>query len=212
MKIDRSPFLPTFVAVLSAALFGGAAIAQTRSTTDGPALSPLDSTGVNFAEWQDTNTPGDNLGNHTAVLPLNMNAMAILAASSISASGEIRTTTRVTAAEHWSGVYFHTSDRRLKTDIAALAGLPVVTRLIPVAYRMKADGRPAMGFVAQDVAAEFPDLVATDPATGIMSVEYDQIIAPLVAAVQELEARVLTLEAEVARLRDAPRLIEAAAP
>ena len=182
-------------ALLGALLTAAPALAETStSRSDGSELQGMSPTGV--TTYYDTVAPpGDNLGNHTATGPL------LMAGNNVSG---------INAA--FASVYFHTSDRRLKTDITALRGLPVVARLIPVAYRMKADGRPAMGFVAQDVAAEFPDLVATDPATGIMSVEYDQIIAPLVAAVQELEARVLTLEAEVARLRDAPRLIEAAAP
>ena len=181
-------------ALLGALLTAAPALAETStSRNDGSELQGLERTGVSSTQYEAA--PGDNLGNHTATGPLLMVGNNV---SGINAA--------------FASVYFHTSDRRLKTDITALRGLPVVARLIPVAYRMKADGRPAMGFVAQDVAAEFPDLVATDPATGIMSVEYDQIIAPLVAAVQELEARVLTLEAEVARLRDAPRLIEAAAP
>ena len=181
-------------ALLGALLTAAPALAETStSRNDGSELQGMSPTGVSSTQYEAA--PGDNLGNHTATGPLLMVGNNV---SGINAA--------------FASVYFHTSDRRLKTDITALRGLPVVARLIPVAYRMKADGRPAMGFVAQDVAAEFPDLVATDPATGIMSVEYDQIIAPLVAAVQELEARVLTLEAEVARLRDAPRLIEAAAP
>ncbi len=181
-------------ALIGALLTAAPALAETStSRSDGSELQGMSPTGVLSTQYEAA--PGDNLGNHTAIDTLQM------AGNNVSG---------INAA--FASVYFHTSDRRLKTDITALRGLPVVARLIPVAYRMKADGRPAMGFVAQDVAAEFPDLVATDPATGIMSVEYDQIIAPLVAAVQELEARVLTLEAEVARLRDAPRLIEAAAP
>jgi len=174
-------------ALLGALLTAAPALAETStSRNDGSELQGMSPTGV--TTYYDT-------VDHTATRTLEMEGNNVRGINAAFAS-----------------VYFHTSDRRLKTDITALRGLPVVARLIPVAYRMKADGRPAMGFVAQDVAAEFPDLVATDPATGIMSVEYDQIIAPLVAAVQELEARVLTLEAEVARLRDAPRLIEAAAP
>ena len=183
------------IALIAALAAAAPALSETSTArSDGSELQGLAPTGVT-SYYETVTPPGDNLGNHTAIGTLMMGSNNI---SGINAA--------------FASVYFHTSDRRLKTDIVPLEGLGVVARLIPVSYRMKADGRPAMGFVAQDVAAEFPDLVATDPATGIMSVEYDQIVAPLVAAVQELEARVLTLEAELARLRDAPRLIEAAAP
>ena len=179
------------IALIGALSAAAPALSGTSTArSDGSELQGLAPTGVT-SYYETVTPPGDNLGNHTATGTLSMGSNNI---SGINAA--------------FATVYFHTSDRRLKTDIVPLEGLGVVARLIPVSYRMKADGRPAMGFVAQDVAAEFPDLVATDPATGIMSVEYDQIIAPLVAAVQELEARVLTLEAEVARLRDAPRLID----
>jgi len=184
------------IALIGALAAAAPALSETSTArSDGSELQGLAPTGVTSYYVADPPPPGDNLGNHTATGTLSMGSNNI---SGINAA--------------FATVYFHTSDRRLKTDIVPLEGLGVVARLIPVSYRMKADGRPAMGFVAQDVAAEFPDLVATDPMTGIMSVEYDQIVAPLVAAVQELEARVLTLEAELARLRDAPRLIEAAAP
>jgi hypothetical protein len=183
------------IALIGALAAATPALSETSTArSDGSELQGLAPTGVT-SYYETVTPPGDNLGNHTAIGTLMMGSNNI---SGINAA--------------FASVYFHTSDRRLKTEIVPLEGLGVVARLIPVSYRMKADGRPAMGFVAQDVAAEFPDLVATDPMTGIMSVEYDQIVAPLVAAVQELEARVLTLEAELARLRDAPRLIEAAAP
>ncbi len=182
------------IALIGALAAAAPALSETSTArSDGSELQGLAPTGVT-SYYETVTPPGDNLGNHTAIGTLMMGSNNI---SGINAA--------------FASVYFHTSDRRLKTEIVPLEGLGVVARLIPVSYRMKADGRPAMGFVAQDVAAEFPDLVATDPATGIMSVEYDQIVAPLVAAVQELEARVLTLEAELARLRDSPRLIEAAA-
>ncbi|MFZ9133328.1 MAG: tail fiber domain-containing protein [Gemmobacter sp.] len=183
------------IALIGALAAAAPALSETSTArSDGSELQGLAPTGVT-SYYETVTPPGDNLGNHTAIGTLMMGSNNI---SGINAA--------------FASVYFHTSDRRLKTEIVPLEGLGVVARLIPVSYRMKADGRPAMGFVAQDVAAEFPDLVATDPMTGIMSVEYDQIVAPLVAAVQERAARGLTLAAELARLRDAPRLIEAAAP
>jgi len=47
--------------------------------------------------------------------------------------------------------------------------------------------------IAQETARVLPNLVDTD-ANGIMSVDYIQLIAPLIASVQELDARVRELE------------------
>lgn|SRR5215472_679832 len=88
------------------------------------------------------------------------------------------------------------SDRRLKRDIAALPSMTAaIDRLKPVAFEMKArPGVKELGFVAQDVERVFPELVSSQNDT--LELSYDGLIAPLVKAVQELNARVKTLEAK----------------
>ena len=57
-----------------------------------------------------------------------------------------------------------------------------------------------MGVITQDVEKVFPDLVTTDE-QGRKMVHYEGLIAPLIEAVKELDARVSELE-EQARNKD----------
>ena len=60
----------------------------------------------------------------------------------------------------------------------------------------EAKEQPGMGVIAQDVEKVFPALVSTDE-QGRKQVEYTGLIAPLIEAVKELDARVRALEARV---------------
>jgi hypothetical protein len=57
--------------------------------------------------------------------------------------------------------------------------------------------QPGMGVIAQDVERVFPDLVETDPETGVKRVAYYGLIGPLIEAVKELDDRVRALEARL---------------
>jgi hypothetical protein len=116
----------------------------------------------------------------------------------------------------WSAVWaatgtIQTSDARQKTDIAASdLGLAFIEALRPVRYRWNVggmvDGQPVAGrrthygFLAQQVAdvlegRDFAGHVLADPADPVseQGLRYEAFIAPLVAAVQELSARVNAL-------------------
>ena len=54
---------------------------------------------------------------------------------------------------------------------------------------------PDLGVIAQEVEEVFPELVVTDP-RGYKRVNYIGLIAPLIEAVKELDARIQTLENE----------------
>ena len=99
------------------------------------------------------------------------------------------------------------SDGRAKTDVRELeSGLPLVLALKPVTYRLKGgSGRADMGFVAQDVEAVLGDSYNVVDAGGdpdrTLSLRYSELIAPLVKAVQEQQAQIEALRAELAALR-----------
>jgi trimeric autotransporter adhesin len=57
--------------------------------------------------------------------------------------------------------------------------------------------QPGMGVIAQEVERVFPELVTTD-AQGRKKVNYFGLIGPLIEAVKELDARLSTLEAQLA--------------
>ena len=89
-------------------------------------------------------------------------------------------------------------------------GLPLVLALRPVSYRYKGgNGRADMGFVAQDVEALLGDAYNVVDAGGdadrTLSLRYAEFIAPLVKAVQEQQAQIEALRAELAALRGGAR-------
>lgn len=122
------------------------------------------------------------------------------------------------SAQRWSVVYaatgtINTSDARMKTDAEACPlGLAFIRDLKPKLYRWidgggdpgKPGRRLHAGLIAQDVKAAL-DSAGVDCAMWVLddpedpesaqSLRYDQFIAPLVAAVQQLATRVDALEA-----------------
>ncbi len=84
------------------------------------------------------------------------------------------------------------SDRRLKTEINQETGfLERVSRFRPVTYRLKSrgkDGRRELGFIAQDVQPEFPELVS-ESGDGMLALAYDRFGVIAIGAVRELNER-----------------------
>jgi hypothetical protein len=91
-----------------------------------------------------------------------------------------------------------TSDERLKTDIAPLNGAICLRALEDTGgWEFTLNGARRMGVIAQRLR-EFglPELVQADPETGMLSVNYLDIVGPMIAALSHLADRVRTLEAE----------------
>jgi hypothetical protein len=93
------------------------------------------------------------------------------------------------------------SSLRFKKDVEPIdIGLDWVNSLQPVKYKLKADEKDEVGFIAED----FPDqrfvsqayIDVDDHSRGLQpqAINYAQIVAPLVKAVQELTLRVQQLE------------------
>ena len=64
--------------------------------------------------------------------------------------------------------------------------------------------RRQIGVIAQEVEAEFPELVSTT-VDGYRGVDYGRLSAVLLQAVREQQREIEALKAEMARLRDAGR-------
>jgi hypothetical protein len=106
-----------------------------------------------------------------------------------------------------AGTLTQSSDLRFKEDIEPLhSALDGVMRLQPIHYRFReGTAHPTerrIGLGAQDVLRIFPELVLQD-AQGYLSVAYTDLAAVLVRAVQEQQATIEALRAEVAALRAA---------
>ena len=104
------------------------------------------------------------------------------------------------AGNMYSAGYFHNSDARLKTNIRTISGLDIISKFRGVTFSWKKDGTPSAGVIAQEVEKVLPSAVHTD-ADGIKSVEYDQLIAPLIEAIKEQQIQIDALKAEIEQLK-----------
>ena len=101
-------------------------------------------------------------------------------------------------------LYTSNSDYRLKEDVAPIAtGLQTISELKPVVYKWKSDGSNGEGFIAHELQAVIPhavtgekDAVNENGSIKSQGVDYSKIVVHLVAAVQELTARIAALEAK----------------
>lgn len=90
--------------------------------------------------------------------------------------------------------YLHSSDARLKENIATIDGASIVARLRGVTFDWKADAAHASGVIAQEVETVMPWAVHT-AADGTKSVDYDQIIPALIEAIKAQQAEIDALKA-----------------
>lgn len=101
--------------------------------------------------------------------------------------------------------YASPSDIRLKTEINPInTAWDVVTNVQGYEFQWKNKERsehPAIGLMAQEVAAVAPSLVQQVDSSGYLSVSYDKFVPYLVECVKSLRAEVDTLHREVALLK-----------
>tara|TARA_R100000234_G_scaffold77588_1_gene48384 strand:+ start:336 stop:1193 length:858 start_codon:yes stop_codon:yes gene_type:complete len=103
-----------------------------------------------------------------------------------------------------SGSWIDASDVNLKKDITDLTyGIDVLKNLKPRKYKMKADDKEQIGFIAQEVETVLPEVTDTsktpdeDQHKGIA---YGHLTAVLTKALQEAIAKIEVLETKVAAL------------
>lgn len=97
-----------------------------------------------------------------------------------------------------------TSDRDLKNDIAPISASEVnkIHSLSAQSYTMKSDPtRTHFGFIAQDVAALYPNLVFEN-SKGSLSLDYIGLLAPMVEAIKELRAENEGLKTRIQALEE----------
>ncbi len=101
------------------------------------------------------------------------------------------------------------SDRTLKTDITPLSGsLMKILALHGYDFSWKRDGRKDMGIIAQEVEKVFPTIVHTDK-EGLKSVEYSNLIAPMIEAMREQQVTIEKQQTEINLLKTSLERIEA---
>lgn len=101
-----------------------------------------------------------------------------------------------------ASAYYYVSDNNLKNNIVELSdSLSKVLQLKGVSFNWKDSGKASVGVIAQDVEKVYPDLVSTDPKTGLKSVEYGNLVAPLIEAIKAQQKQIDALKAEVQALK-----------
>jgi hypothetical protein len=124
----------------------------------------------------------------------------------------------ITIASGGSTSFNTSSDYRLKENIAPMIGaLDTVAKLKPVTYKWKADGSDGQGFIAHELQAVIPDCVTgekdaveivddldadgkkigTKEVPRYQGIDTSFLVATLTAAIQELNAKVTALEAQL---------------
>ena len=102
---------------------------------------------------------------------------------------------------------FSSSDRRIKENISEIP-TEIAKSLKPCKYQYKGCDEVRYGFIAQEVQEIIPDAVTEDD-NGYLSLNYEQMIAPLYALVQEQQTRIDELGDRISRLE---ALIQQVAP
>jgi hypothetical protein len=92
-----------------------------------------------------------------------------------------------------ANAYYYNSDRRYKSDIETLKSpLENLLKLTGYSYYNKLSAKKDLGVIAQEVEAVYPELVQTD-ADGYKSVEYGNLVAPIIEAIKELSHKMDSL-------------------
>ncbi|MEI6226854.1 MAG: tail fiber domain-containing protein, partial [Deltaproteobacteria bacterium] len=206
---------------INAALSGFRALAisaPTLRTTLGPTGTPSSSTYLRGDGTWSTPSGGGSVTNVTGTAPISSTggstpAISIAAATgsaagSMSAADKsklddathtatgLRLCVRDSSANLYANDFYATSDRRLKKKIRNLSGaLEMALKLRGVRFERKADpaGRRRFGLIAQEVEEIAPEVVHTDE-DGWKSVAYGDLVAVLLEAIRELEARLARVE------------------
>jgi hypothetical protein len=94
-----------------------------------------------------------------------------------------------------AGAWTNASDVTLKKDIEDIDyGIETTKKLKPRKYKMKSDDQEQIGFIAQELVEEVPEVVSGKDE--ILGVSYGQLTAVLTKAIQELSAKNDALESE----------------
>nr|BAR33157.1 virion structural protein [uncultured Mediterranean phage uvMED] len=99
-----------------------------------------------------------------------------------------------------AGAWVDASDVAYKKDIVDINyGLDTVKKLKPRTYKMKPDDEQQIGFVAQELELDIPEIVSGED--GSKGVAYGQLTAVLTKAIQEQQELIEDLQTQINNLR-----------
>lgn len=98
--------------------------------------------------------------------------------------------------------FLYPSDLNLKKNVVSLSDqLGKILQLQGVSFDWKKDNKHSIGLIAQEIEKVYPEIVSTNKVTGLKSVEYGNLIAPLIEAVKEQQKQIDALKAEIENLK-----------
>ncbi len=93
------------------------------------------------------------------------------------------------------------SDMNHKKEIKDIDNaLDKILQIDGVEFKWKDTNKQSLGVIAQKVEEVFPELVHTDKASGLKSVEYGNLVAPLIEAIKEQQIQIKELKARLDKL------------
>lgn len=93
--------------------------------------------------------------------------------------------------------FIYNSDRSLKKNIRTLdSSLGKILQLRGVSFDWKQDNKSSIGLVAQEVEKVYPELVSMNE-EGFKSVQYGNLVAPLIEAIKEQQKKIDQLETKI---------------
>ncbi|MHB9019583.1 MAG: tail fiber domain-containing protein [Minisyncoccota bacterium] len=106
------------------------------------------------------------------------------------------------SSDSYATAFYYSSDKTLKNNIQPLSGsLNKILKLQGVSFDWKENNKSSIGLIAQDVEKVYPELVATNEGTGLKSVEYANLVAPLIESIKEQQKQIEELRAEISDLK-----------
>lgn len=118
---------------------------------------------------------------------------AVTMSSSLSVAGNVSVSGALTCSSAIKGATLQaTSDIRLKKDLEEVE-VADLSSLHAYTYTLRQDGKRHIGLIAQQVKEEYPEAVS-EGADGFLSLDYNSVVALLVAKVNELEKRLEKVE------------------
>lgn len=98
--------------------------------------------------------------------------------------------------------FLNSSDERLKENISKIENsLDKILKLNGVSFNWKGNGEKGTGLIAQNVESVFPELVKTDINSGMKSVEYGNLVAPLIEAIKEQQKTIESQQRQIDELK-----------
>jgi len=182
-----------------------AGVERSRFTSDGRFLIGKSGANISVTGWDLSSTGGSVVG----TVSTGTNEIFTLNNTSTTGTAQVdfRTANVEKGSISWnntSTAFNTSSDYRLKENVLPMQNaLNTVAQLNPVTYTWKVDGSAGQGFIAHELQAVVPDCVTGEKDAldeegnpKYQGVDTSFLVATLVKAIQELTARVATLEAE----------------